>query len=108
MTRAVWQISGGPASRAYAEVFLRHGVALIGPGDADREPRARRRGVRGQLRAALRAADLRGAVKDTEKAILQDLVGIYQSRQELARALGIDRSTLWRKLKRHRLCPPGK
>ena len=34
MTRAVWQISGGPASRAYAEVFLRHGVALIGPGDA--------------------------------------------------------------------------
>ncbi len=53
-------------------------------------------------------ADLRGAVKDTEKAILQDLVGIYQSRQELARALGIDRSTLWRKLKRHRLCPPGK
>ena len=34
MTHAVWQISGGPASRAYAEVFLRHGVALIGPGDA--------------------------------------------------------------------------
>jgi len=34
MNRAVWQISGGPASRAYAEVFLRHGVALIGPGDA--------------------------------------------------------------------------
>jgi putative DNA methylase len=34
MSRAVWQISGGPASRAYAEVFLRHGVALIGPGDA--------------------------------------------------------------------------
>ena len=33
-SRAVWQISGGPASRAYAEVFLRHGVALIGPGDA--------------------------------------------------------------------------
>jgi hypothetical protein len=31
---AVWQISGGPTSRAYAEVFLRHGVALIGPGDA--------------------------------------------------------------------------
>jgi hypothetical protein len=29
---AVWQISGGPATRAYAEVFLRHGVALIGPG----------------------------------------------------------------------------
>ena len=34
MNRAVWQISGGPASRTYADVFLRHGVALIGPGDA--------------------------------------------------------------------------
>jgi hypothetical protein len=33
-SRVVWQISGGPASRAYAEVFLRHGVVLIGPGDA--------------------------------------------------------------------------
>jgi len=32
--RAVWQVSGGPANRSYAEVFLRHGVALIGPGDA--------------------------------------------------------------------------
>ena len=31
---AVWQISGGPVSRSYAELFLRHGVALIGPGDA--------------------------------------------------------------------------
>ncbi len=46
--------------------------------------------------------DLRSAVHDTERAILQDLVSIYQSRQALARALGIDRSTLWRKLKRHR------
>jgi hypothetical protein len=33
MTRAAWQISGGPASRSYAEVLLKHGVALIGPGD---------------------------------------------------------------------------
>ncbi len=32
--RSVWQISAGPASRSYADVFLRHGVALIGPGDA--------------------------------------------------------------------------
>lgn len=32
--RAVWQISAGPASRSYAGVFLNHGVALIGPGDA--------------------------------------------------------------------------
>jgi len=30
----LWHISGGPASRSYAEVFLRHGVGLIGPGDA--------------------------------------------------------------------------
>ena len=33
-TRAVWQFSGGSASRSYAEVLLKHGVALIGPGDA--------------------------------------------------------------------------
>ncbi len=33
---AVWQISAGPASRAYTEVLLRHGVALVGPGDAGR------------------------------------------------------------------------
>lgn len=32
--RAVWQVSGGPTSRAYGHVFLEHGVALIGPGDA--------------------------------------------------------------------------
>jgi len=32
--RAIWQVSGGPASRAYADLFLLHGVALIGPGDA--------------------------------------------------------------------------
>jgi len=32
--RAVWQISGGPASRYFADVFLKHGVALIGPGDS--------------------------------------------------------------------------
>ncbi len=32
--RAVWQISAGPESRSYADVFLKHGVALIGPGDA--------------------------------------------------------------------------
>jgi len=31
---AVWQISAGPAARSYADVFLKHGVALIGPGDA--------------------------------------------------------------------------
>ncbi len=52
------------------------------------------------------SAGLRDAVEHTEKAILQDLVGIYDSRQELARALGVDRSTLWRKLRRHRISPP--
>ena len=31
---SIWQLSGGPTSRLYADVFLRHGVALIGPGDA--------------------------------------------------------------------------
>lgn len=30
----VWQVSAGPASRSYAGVLLKHGVALIGPGDA--------------------------------------------------------------------------
>jgi len=32
--RNVWQVSGGPGSRPYADVFLKYGVALIGPGDA--------------------------------------------------------------------------
>ena len=32
--RKVWQVSAGPASRSYADVLLKHGVALIGPGDA--------------------------------------------------------------------------
>lgn len=31
--RAVWQVSAGPANRDYADLFVRHGVALIGPGD---------------------------------------------------------------------------
>ena len=29
----VWQVSGGPADRPYADVFMRYGVALIGPGE---------------------------------------------------------------------------
>lgn len=33
MSPAVWQIAGGPAARSYVDVFLRHGVGLIGPGD---------------------------------------------------------------------------
>jgi len=34
--RTVWQISGGPATRSYADIFVRNGVALLGPGDAGR------------------------------------------------------------------------
>ncbi len=33
-SRVVWQISAGPPSRSYANVFLACGVALIGPGDS--------------------------------------------------------------------------
>jgi len=33
MNPSVWQVSGGPLPRSYDDVFLRHGVALIGPGD---------------------------------------------------------------------------
>ena len=32
--RNVWQVSGGPGNRPYVDVFLKYGVALIGPGDA--------------------------------------------------------------------------
>ena len=32
--REVWQVSGGPANRDYSDVFIKYGVALIGPGDA--------------------------------------------------------------------------
>lgn len=32
--RKVWQIGGGGAGRSYADLFVRHGVALLGPGDA--------------------------------------------------------------------------
>ena len=32
--RTVWQVSAGPIDRSYADQFLNHGVALIGPGDA--------------------------------------------------------------------------
>ena len=34
INHSIWQLAGGPTSRPYAEVFLRHGVGLIGPGDA--------------------------------------------------------------------------
>ena len=31
---AIWQLSGGQSTRPYADVFLKYGVGLIGPGDA--------------------------------------------------------------------------
>jgi hypothetical protein len=31
---SIWQLAGGPSTRPYADVFFRHGVGLIGPGDA--------------------------------------------------------------------------
>lgn len=31
-TRTIWQISAGPSSRTYADIFYRHGIGLIGPG----------------------------------------------------------------------------
>jgi len=34
MTKQVWQVSGGPQKRAYDDIFIHYGVALIGPGDA--------------------------------------------------------------------------
>lgn len=30
----IWQISGGPASRPFADMVLKHGDALIPPSDA--------------------------------------------------------------------------
>lgn len=33
-SRGIWQLAGGPTSRPYADVFLKYGVGLIGPGDA--------------------------------------------------------------------------
>ena len=33
-SQRIWQISGGPSKWPYGEVFLKHGVALVGPGDA--------------------------------------------------------------------------
>lgn len=33
-TGTIWQLAGGPSSRPYADVFVKYGVGLIGPGDA--------------------------------------------------------------------------
>lgn len=47
--------------------------------------------------------DLKAVMRQTEKAILQELTAAYRSPQEVARVLGVNRSTLWRKLKKHRV-----
>ena len=31
---SIWQLSGGPSTRPYADIFLKYGLGLIGPGDA--------------------------------------------------------------------------
>ena len=46
----VWQVSGGPVDRPYAEVFLQYGVALIGTGGGAWRPRHSHTGGRGFLR----------------------------------------------------------
>ncbi len=33
-SKPVWQISGGPAPRSFADVLLKYGVGLVGPGDS--------------------------------------------------------------------------
>jgi len=33
-SRRVWQLSGGPGRRSYADLLLAYHVALVGPGDA--------------------------------------------------------------------------
>lgn len=61
-TPAVWQVSGGPVDRPYADVFLKHGVALLGlgedcawqPGRDDRD----RRGFIRRFAAELQVGDL--------------------------------------------------
>lgn len=49
-TPSVWQISGGPVDRPYAEIFLMYGVALLGPsGDGPWRPERSHRAGRGFL-----------------------------------------------------------
>ena len=59
-TPAVWQVSGGPVDRPYAELFLTYGVALLGPGE-DGPWRPDRPGGEGHVRRfakELRRGDL--------------------------------------------------
>ncbi|MCX5823477.1 MAG: hypothetical protein NTY86_08225 [Deltaproteobacteria bacterium] len=42
-------------------------------------------------------------MRTTERAILQDLLGNHRNRSEVCRILGLDRSSLWRKMKKYGL-----
>jgi transcriptional regulator with PAS, ATPase and Fis domain len=46
-------------------------------------------------------SDLRTALRQTEKKILEDLARRYRNKTELSRILDMDRSSLWRKLKKY-------
>ena len=46
-------------------------------------------------------ADLRTTLQRTEKGILEELAKKYKNKTELSRILDMDRSSLWRKLKKY-------
>jgi transcriptional regulator with PAS, ATPase and Fis domain len=48
-------------------------------------------------------ADLKETMRTTEKAILQDLLGNHRNRADVCHILGLDRSSLWRKMKKYGL-----
>ena len=61
MSPSVWQVSGGPLNRDYTDLFIRHGVALIGPGDAgpyDPRAPAAAENVVGRFATELQAGDV--------------------------------------------------
>lgn len=45
-------------------------------------------------------SDLRAALQQAERKILEELVKSYKNKGEIARILGMDRSTLWRKFRK--------
>jgi transcriptional regulator with PAS, ATPase and Fis domain len=53
--------------------------------------------------AAVPALSLRTSMGSTEKALLQELLAKHQNKSEVCRRLGIARSSLWRKMKKHGL-----
>ncbi|MHB9097384.1 MAG: AAA-type ATPase lid domain-containing protein, partial [Syntrophales bacterium] len=48
-------------------------------------------------------SDLKQTMRTTEMAILRDLLEKHRSRVEVCRILGLDRSSLWRKMKKYGL-----